>query len=719
MPKPPSRREPLVDETVPAEAKAPQTRARLLKKRSMPEPGHGKITPSPVNPADGKKKSRLDAIKSKLSFRDLRKEAIKEDERSGSPRPPLPTRLMVYSPTLVTLKPLREMEGTSSLLGQEEQSPASSRIRLASSGTYTHAQGSMTAAQSAAGEERVESVGQAKVATKRAETHGNLKPAIPVPAAKHKTGPLPTHVDSVGQTPAAAERVHPQGKPDTVTKATPVPASKHRPSALVTRPSFEASTRRRSPLVPESAESNYAPTGDSPPKLSDLTEGSGKVKYLPKHWLQKSSLSTPSPTARSIRHGSTLPRRLAPTMESPSDPSVPSTPSPSSSIRSMHEGSSLSRERAPTMESPSIPMSGFEERLADTTPPLGNPAVLEDEGPTLADYKQELINKILGVQRQADAEIRDLTQKVVELSKWMHGQLANHAERIGDLEGTIKGLCSQQTDLQRDLTKLKQDFDIKVNVANQRVDNLERKVQNDLEAEMQNLAISVQELTQKIEYVIENSAAHLREAPLIRDKQQEKLDELAREIAEIHQKHADQYNTLSTGSGRTQRFVSEPPFVTAKPSFDQPDAPLPPMRVSPMPRSVTVTPTPRREPASAESKTSADFRRSASIRKGLAKVALITPGSQGKRANSGDDSKGWKLFGFRQRRDAHSDGSTTAASKFSWRLRPSKDGQATDNASSRSESPPPPPVPRHIQMNIENNIRAASQVHPAHRNLIQ
>lgn len=489
MPKPPSRRETLVDETVPAEAKTPQTRARLLKKRSMPDPGHGKITPSPANPADGKKKSRLETIRSKLSFRDLRKEAIKEDEQSESPRPPLPTRLMVYSPTLVTLKPLREMEGMSSPLGPEEPSPAPSRIALAPSGTYTHAQ--------------------------------------------------------------------------------------------------------------------------------------------------------------------------------------------------------------------------------------GNPAVPEDESPILADYKQELIDKILSVQRQADAEIRDLTQKVVELSVWMHGQLANHAERIGDLEDTVKGLCSQQADLQRDLTKLKQDLDIKVNVANQRVDNLERKVQNELEAEMQNLALSVQELTQKIQHVIENSAAHLNEAPLIRDKQQEKLDELARDIAELHQKHTDQYNTLRTGSGRTQGFVSDPPFEIVKPPFEQPDAPLPLMRVSPMPRSVTVTPTPRRESASAESKTSADVRRSASIRKGLSKVTSIPPGSQGTRVNSGDDPKGWKLFGFRQRRDAHSDGSTPAASKSSWRPRLSKDGQATDNTSARSESPPPPPVPHHIQMNIENNIRAASQVHPARRNLIQ
>jgi hypothetical protein len=75
---------------------------------------------------------------------------------------------------------------------------------------YTHAQGSMTTAKSPAGQERVESVGQVKVAAKYAEMHGKPKPVSLVPAAKHKTGPLATHIDNLGLSLADRPRWNPK-----------------------------------------------------------------------------------------------------------------------------------------------------------------------------------------------------------------------------------------------------------------------------------------------------------------------------------------------------------------------------------------------------------------------------------------------------------------------------------------------------------------------------
>lgn len=658
MPKPRPRREHPMDENSPGSTETP--RLRLLKKRSLPDAVHGKTTPSPVTSADEKKKTPLDALKSKLSFRDLHKEAAKDDgpagprlpsidEQSGSQRSATPTRLPVYSPTLIDLSgrtpnPVQTATSptvpTVSPLSPAQHNPAQSRIPLVPSGTYTHAQGSMTSSKPSAGQQRVDSLGQVKAAAERVETQENLS---------------------------------------TATKGIPIPTEKHKPS-----PSFEVSALKSSLLVPKPLGSDYAPTGDSPPTLSDFTEGSGKVKYLPRDWLNKSSPSSLSPT-----------------------------------VRSMHQASALYRERAPSLDWQSMPMPGLEERLDDISLSLNKPTPPERENLSMGMHVKEVVDMVQGIQQQADSEIRDLTQKVVDLSKWMHGQLANQVERLSDLESTNTGVLSQQAELQRDITKFKQVVDIKINLVNQRLDSLERKVQNDLEAEMQSLAISVQELTQKIEDAIEKSHAQSPEASIIRDKQQEKINE-TEETKELRQKQANQPQILPD-SNQAERFVSGSTIASAEPLITQTDLPIPPMRVSPMPRSVTATPTHQREAASAESRTSSGFTRSASIKKGLAKVASIPPGSQSKlhkRVNSGDESKKWKLFGFRQRRDAHSDGSN-GASKFSWLHRRSKDGQVSDSSSSRSETPPPPPVPRHIQQNIENNIRAASEVHPARRNLIQ
>lgn len=83
-------------------------------------------------------------------------------------------------------------------------------VPRALSGIYTHAQRSMTTAKSPAGQERVESVGQVKVAAKYAEIHGNLKPVSLVPAAKHRTGPLATHIDNLGLSLAGRPRWNPK-----------------------------------------------------------------------------------------------------------------------------------------------------------------------------------------------------------------------------------------------------------------------------------------------------------------------------------------------------------------------------------------------------------------------------------------------------------------------------------------------------------------------------
>ncbi|KAJ5371264.1 uncharacterized protein N7496_007356 [Penicillium cataractarum] len=706
MPKPRVRGEHAGDEksSQGVDIPRPSSHPRLLKKRSVPDAARAKAAAELVTSADGKKPTRLEAIKSKFSFKDLRKEAAKGDstptpvprmpsieKQSDLPRSTTGSGTAGLTPSVHNFRPTPQPGQTIKASAIPATSPASpsqhstapSRIPLAPSGPYAHAQGSMTASRFGAGQ----------------------------------------RVDSWGQVKTIAERVESKEVPTTTNKGSiPIPYGRPRLSPLAARPESEASATTSSLLARWDPAPDYAPTGGSPPKLSDLTEGSGKVKYLPRGWLETFSPSTPSPAAKYTRPAPTPYRQTTP----PSDP-------------------------------PLNFMPGFEERLETINLSLDKPTTPEMKDLDTAENK-EVVDMILAIQQKADSGISSLTRELKELSQWIKDQLSNQVTNVRDLQRTDAQFDSRQREISQNMRKLKLDMEVKMGVMDQRLVTVESRlgegtgqrfhsveskldegadqhtslVDNrrweDLNAELHKVALSMQDLTQRTEDAIKRWTAGSDKAAKLMKKQEAHIVQMENEIAELHQKQANQPKSLPY-PGFAQRFVGESTTTSTEPLIKQPESPLPPMRISPLPRSVTAIPSRQREMPPAKSKTSSVIPRSLSMKKGLSKVDSNSPESRSKIERVGsaehskskvggtEESKKWNIFSFR-RRDTKNEDPENGSSKLSWLPRRSRDGRPSDNASSRSVTPPPP-IPRNILQNIENNIQAASQIHPALRNRVQ
>ncbi|OKP11930.1 hypothetical protein PENSUB_2482 [Penicillium subrubescens] len=704
MPKPRPRREPPIDENPKKGAEDPQPRShpRLQKKKSMPDTTHARATADPGTSLDGKKKSRLEAIKSKLSFKDLRKEASKDDGRipavprmptfdkqNASQRSASGSGTMAFSPSIYNFQARSKQTLMANSSAVPMTSPASatqhntapSRLPLAPSGTYTHAHGSMTPSK-ASTSQRVDSWGRVKTATECVESK---------------------------ETPAAATQ-----------RSVPVPVGKHSPNVLGARPNPGASATKRS--LPTSPALDYPPTGDSPPTLRDLTEGSGKVKYLPRGWLETSTPSTPSPTVKSTRPGP--------------------TPYPESGPSS---------DQLPNF------MPGLEERLEKIGLSLDKPTPPGIKNLSIDSHAKDVLDMLRAFQRRTDLGITGLNQKLDDLEQWLNDQLKTKIASVSDLERTSKELHCQQIAISSELRKFNLDIHIEMSVMDRRMSVVESKLLDEMETEITSLALSIQEMTQKTEEAIERFSAQSDKAAKMAEEQQAKIKEMEDELGELVKRQANRITSqpsptkiprsprlarpsfsesaTSTSTEPSIKLPRSPEFSRAsiggsttptstEPLIKPPEPPLPPVRVSPLPRSVTAIPPRHREATKAKDKNDSSFKRSLSIKKGLADIVTSDSDAQSKphkRVGSNDESKKWNIFGFRRRGTSNesTNSNNNGSNKFGWLpSRRSRDGRASDNGSSRSVTPPPP-VPRKILQNIENNIHAASQVHPAFRNMIQ
>lgn len=686
MPKPRPRREPPIDENPKKGPEDPRPRShpRLQKKRSVPDTARARATPDPVTSRDGKKKSRFDAIKSKLSFKDLRKEASKDDgtipavprmpsfeNQNASQRSATGSGKLAFSPSIYNFprpKPVPVTKSSAvpmtSPVSPGQHNTAPSRLPLAPSGTYTHAHGSMTPSNASTGQ-RVDSWGQVKAATECVESK---------------------------ESPAAATQ-----------KSVPVPVGKHSPKLLGTQSNPGASTTKRSPTLPASPTPDYAPTGDSPPTLRDLTEGSGKVKYLPRGWLESSSPSTPSPSVKSTRP--------AP------------TPCP---------------ERGPSSDRLPNFMPGFEEHLERIGLSLDKPTPPGIKSLSINNYAKDVLDLLRAFQRRTDSGIADLNQKLDDLEQWINDQLKTRVASASDLDRTNEELHAHQKAVSHEIRKFNLDIHIEMGVLNKRMSVVESKALDEMETEITSLTLSIQELTEKTEKAIEEFSAQSVKAAKMAEKQQAKIKKIENDLAELVQRQANRTELRPSPTRMPPSPTKPPPSPgLSRPSVSQsttptstehlikpPEPPLPPVRVSQLPRSVTAIPPRQREATSTKDKNDSSFKRSFSIKKGLANVATSDSDSQSKphkRAGSNDESKKWNIFGFPRRGTSNesSNSNNNGSNKFGWLpSRRSRDGRASDNGSSRSVTPPPP-IPRNILQNIEHNIHAASQVHPAFRNMIQ
>jgi hypothetical protein len=416
-------------------------------------------------------------------------------------------------------------------------------------------------------------------------------------------------------------------------------------------------------------------------------------------------------------------------------------------------------------------MPGLEERLEKIGLSLDKPTPPGIKNLSIDNHAKDVLDMLRAFQRRTDLGITGLNQKLDDLEQWLNDQLKTKIASVSDLERTSKELHCKQIAISSELRKFNLDIHIEMNVMDKRMSVVESKLLDEMETEITSLALSIQEMTQKTEEAIERFSAQSDKAAKMAEEQQAKIKEMEDELAELVKRQANRIKSQPSPTRIPPSSAKEQPYPTkiprsprlAQPSFSEstaststepsiklprspgffrasigdsttptstepliksPEPPLPPVRVSPLPRSVTATPPRQREATKAKDKNYSTFKRSLSIKKGLANLATSDSNSQSKphkRVGSNDESKKWNIFGFRRRgtNNESTNSNNNGPNKFGWLpSRRSKDGQASDNGSSRSVTPPPP-IPRTILQNIENNIHAASQVHPAFRNMIQ
>lgn len=692
-------------------------RPGLLKNRSATDPIFVN-TPShsePSTPDDAKKRSKLDLIKSKLSFKDLRKEASTEDIRKGLisyPMPQLPDvpalpssesskrrfRRAVSPGGLSSLpqsnynfkaklKPIDQGK-VSGPMSQTNTAPG--KIPLPPSGSYTNARGTVTPSRIPS--RRVSSAESQSSSTAQDSNKDKLN-------ADYKT-----------------EAIAPTGK--------------RRPNLTLSRTSMDIDQKARiSYEAPD-----YPVTKDSPPVPGDLLEGSGKVKYLPRHWVEQDS--------------------------APSVPPKPDGPAPTA----------YKEDESPITAIPDY-LPSFKERLEKADIPLKGLASPVRSIPMQVD---DLVDTVRSIQRQTETGVSNLTKKLDELSNWIGDQLQNQVDSISDLARTKAELYSKQFDISREMMKFQMDVRLEIGVMERRLNNFEMKVMDEVQAEIRTLARSYEDLNRKTETLFTKfSPDDLQE---FIECQRRKTEEIQKEVgylkAQDEKLKLDETQTeqiircvkaqMEAVKGATATYPITPTKIDilnelsskktdlAAPLSQKTDTPTtsldvhrysestirstPPL-VRDLDRALPLPPTPAsidnslptrpRASVVQEPKPTGTFPRSLSMTKkgfltGVKDVVSSASEAREKpteKTNSREGKK-WSVFGFRRRHNSH-ETSTTSSSKHSRSsIRRLEGTLLLDDGRSRSRTstptPPIPAIPRDVAKSVQKG-NTLSTIHPALR----
>ena len=692
-------------------------RPGLLKNRAATDPIIVN-TPShsePSTPDDVKKRSKLDLIKSKLSFKDLRKEASTEDIRKGlisHPMPQLPDVPALPS-SESSKRRFRRADypgGLSSLSQSNYRSksklkpidqgkvsePASqintapSKIPLPPSGGYTNAHG--TVAPSRIPSRRVSSAESQSSSTTQDSNKDKLN-------ADYKTGAI-------------------------------LPTGKRRPSLTISRTSMDIGQKARTSYEAP----NYPVTKDSPPVPGDLLEGSGKVKYLPRHWVEQDSAPSVPPKSDG----------LAPTAYEEAEPPVTAI---SDYLPSLKE----------RLEKADIPLEGL------FSPVRSIPMQVDD-----------LVDTVHSIQRQTETGVTNLAKKLDELSNWIGDQLQNQVDSISDLARTKAELHSKQFDITREMMKFQMDVRLEIGVMERRLNNFEMKVMDEVQAEIRALARSYEDLNRKTEALITKFSSDdlhefiecqrrkteeiQREFGYLKAQDEKlKLDETQTEqiircvkaqmeavkgapaaypitptkieiLNELSSKKTDLATPLSqktdtpTTSLDVHRY-SESTIRSTPPLVRDLDRALP---LPPTPASIDNSlPTRPRAPAAQEPKPTGMFPRSSSITKkgfltGVKDAVSSASEAREKPMEKTSSSEGrkWSVFGFRRRRDGHETSATSSSKHSRSSIRRLEGTILLDDGRSHSRTstptPPIPAIPRDVSKSVQKG-NTLSTIHPALR----
>ncbi|KAJ5648088.1 hypothetical protein N7490_004460 [Penicillium lividum] len=674
-------------------------RSNVMKKRFPTDPIVPTVhaTPEPVSLPDGpdsKKKSRFEMIKSKLSFKDLRKEINKEDPALHSPMPP---HHVLNESSIATLT---SNEGTK--MKAKMQPPT--MVRSTTSKTLHHSNKKLPLPSSGTfSNVKVPKTTIVREGSRRVSSMGDGPPS--------STSPFDMKVIS---TPGHST-------------LTPVAPERRRPAVAI-----PTSTSTRKPLLLNTASVPKDPVPDDfSPNLRDLTEGDGKVKYLPKTWLDGSF--------RPVSDGNpqTLPI-LPPTFYSDSDSPVESHHSYLPSLTERLDKLDLSHKNS----------------------------LSEGQNCSTPIQIDEILDMVNSIQRKVDGGAISMNRKLEELYAWIGDQLQHQIQNSGDLSRTNSDLASKQSQISREMMKFQLDIRLDIGTMERRLNIFENRIVDEMQHEVRSLARSFDELKRKTETIIEKHSLNHNQSFI--NKQVLKNMEIEREIAflKAHQQNSSLQQEI--GSFATKRVTPQQSFSSndsceplIKPALrvhpSSPEAalslsenaPTTPKQILAIPRRTLATPknihtTPEESTTTKESTpkgvttTPKDIRlnsgchpqvlsmvenkaggllpRSVSITgkqfmKGIKDIASIVPDTNtdlGK-IKSHEESKKWNIFGIRSRH--HQDSSSSGGSaKFYWspRNRRTKEAQVEEATTrSRSSTPPIPPIPRN---SCGNHVRSTERV---------
>ncbi|KAJ5993460.1 hypothetical protein N7451_009184 [Penicillium sp. IBT 35674x] len=674
-------------------------RTKVLKKRFATKPlvSRAHAPPEPVSLQDnheGRKKSRFEMIKSKLSFKDLRKELVKEEL---AVRPATPPHRAFTGSAIPTLASSSQEFNVKTKIHSVKRDPPT---RIAQTSNLT------------------------------VPSHSTKKlPLPPSGSFSNLSGSTPTiNRERSCRSSAASSAMGIQARPSTdssiikeesdpmTSTATPAVPEKRWPG--ITIPRSISVTPARKPSSPNTLSVPKHPaTKDSPPNLSDLTAGEGKVKYLPKTWVDGSY------------------RRISDGNNQGND----QTPLPTAYAKGESPVASLSNY-----------LPSFKERLDKLDLSPGETFSDEGQGRSTANQIDDILGMIKSIQRRVDSGVANMNKKLEELCAWIGDQLQNPITSNGDLSRANSDLFSKQCQISREMMKFQLDIRLEIGTMERRLSTFENNIIDELQNELRALARSYETLNNKTEGMIAKHSFNDNQSFI--ELQVQKNTEIEKEIAYLKSRQGSSFSQdvapftpakvtpqQSFSSNDSSEPLIKPPAVVLPPT--SPDVrttprylatpnhvPVTPKRIQSAPkevhatpRDISTTPVRPRVVSMVENNTSSLLPRSVSLTgkgiiKGIKDIASSTSDARDNKvkthlnkAKSHDESKKWNLFSMRTRRREDST-SSSSGSKFHWSRRskdiPNNEEEAT--TSSRSSTPPVPPIPRNPRTRA--NVRSIERI---------
>ncbi|KAJ5102186.1 hypothetical protein NUU61_004408 [Penicillium alfredii] len=663
MPKPAFEAEP-----PPAEEMPTPTKPHYLKKRAVTDPVVlDELVSSEKTPGhdtgENKKRSKLELIKSKLSFKDLRKECAKDEAASRAPALPAPenvktrfrrpligTAIPSFSSTHPNLKAqIKPVEtGRPSLTTTVSSNAAASavtvtpsRIPLPPSGSFSHAQGTIAPARAPS--------------TRRSNPPTTSEPPF--------TDESP--VKTIDKSRAASD------------SSRAASTLKVQPEIVVTRPSVDsaaAQQRHHSPDDPWIIEPLNSQ--DSPQNCTGITGITGEFG--------PGQLDHNSPT--SAQH--------------PTRTSYPEARSPPLNAY-------IENDAQITSSADFVP--SFQERLKKANMPLDQsippPAI---QNLSTATHVEDIVDMVQAIQKRSDRGFNIITSKLDELSNWIGNQLKSQIDGISDISRVNSELFTKQCQISRELAKFQLDVRLEIGVMERRFSAFEGRILDEVQAEVRALAKAYEELNRKSDSLIAKHSNGDNQRFIAHQRQ--KNAEIEAEIAMLRvqqQKRKSESSTTSTEPMPKQAIAALAPLPPTPASNHRNRITISEMRQGGMlPRSMSVS--------------------KKSLNNAKAAIRSVPEPKEKPldKAAGSEDGKRWHVFGFRRRRDASD--SSTGSGKFLWTSRRAKEDTTTvhdDTTSSRSSTPPIPPIPRNISRLVDDLNRSStvtsSNIHPAFRHMQQ